>query len=74
MRNRTGSRGRVAKARPKSRARPSPKLTRRERTYLIRDERQAVQKYAKLGFTSLARDEAGHARFIARQPVRSRRR
>ena len=47
-------------------------LTKRTKKALLKDEREAVKKYKKLGFPKLAADEARHADFISKQKVKKK--
>ena len=40
------------------------RLTKKKLNYLIKEEKEAVKEYRKLGFPALARDEAKHAKFL----------
>jgi hypothetical protein len=42
-------------------------LTKKKLKFLIADEKKASREYRKLGFASLARDEAKHRRFLIKQ-------
>lgn len=43
------------------------KPTKARLKYLIKDEVKAVKEYKKYGFTSLAKDEAKHRRFLIKK-------
>jgi hypothetical protein len=50
-----------------------PKLTCREKAFLLKDEAAAVKRYTKDGFPDLASQEAEHFTFIKKQPCKRRR-
>ena len=39
-------------------------LTKKKLEYFIKDEKKAVKEYKHYGLLNLAKDEAGHARFL----------
>jgi len=45
-------------------------LSCKTRDFLIKDEREAVQRYNKLGYSKLAIDEGKHLDFLKKQPCR----
>ena len=47
-----------------------PKLTKRQKQFLLKDEGEAVKRYNKLGFPELAKDEAKHKKFLQKQKTR----
>jgi hypothetical protein len=43
------------------------KVTKKRLKYLIKDEKKAAKEYRRYGFSSLAKDESKHRRFLIKK-------